>query len=468
MGPLREIKLQLGNLFKRGSFVQNASLVMLSRGGIFLLALFTTPIISRIFLPTEYGLFSLFNATIATLITIAGLELPTAIVLPKDKNTVYKLIQTVLFFTFLLIAFLLIGIALGGPLLVEELNLKHPIFLYLLVPALGLGSLLAVYNNWLVRQKSFTLISISVALSNLIIRVITILLGIFITQDFWGLAVGLLLGQVIQTAYYTFTFYRQEPEFFNIRITLENIRSTLKLYRKYPTYLLPSRVLTNFRNQILLFLLAAYFGQEFLGYFSMTSSLVTIPLQLLSFALSSVFFEKSASLAHQDKVAIGTRLNKLFKALFLLGFPIFLVGSFAGDWLASFFLGPQWVVTGYLAQIVSIQAFYMFVISPFLGLYQIFEREKLRFIMNILYLFGNLASIYFGQLFLNPWWTMLILSLFNSTFHTIQGYQLYQMTGMTFRKQALPKLVLFIVVALAVLGLRLFYFESPLLDLLRT
>ena len=51
-----------------------------------LLALVTAPLISRLYSPTEIGVYTLFTSVVATVVAVAGLRYDLGIVLPKSHG----------------------------------------------------------------------------------------------------------------------------------------------------------------------------------------------------------------------------------------------------------------------------------------------------------------------------------------------------------------------------------------------
>ncbi|MCF6352168.1 MAG: hypothetical protein L3J06_04065, partial [Cyclobacteriaceae bacterium] len=67
------------------SFLKNASFVFGGKFYVAILSLLLTPIIARLYSPTDYGTFGLYNTLVQNLVIIGTLTLPLAIITAKKQ-----------------------------------------------------------------------------------------------------------------------------------------------------------------------------------------------------------------------------------------------------------------------------------------------------------------------------------------------------------------------------------------------
>ncbi|MEX0778244.1 MAG: oligosaccharide flippase family protein, partial [Balneolales bacterium] len=193
-----KIKSKIADVIKK-PFLRDVATV--SAGSIIaqITAVASAPILTRLFLPDDFGILAVFVSSSAILAVIYTLQFDMAIVLPQNDMEARKLfvLSVKLSLWFLVILAILASFVLIFPIL-EFVGFEEiPQYLPLLA-VLG-GFAIAIersLNYWNIRHKLFQLISIALAVAALLAAAFNITLGLF-TTGVWILILGSLLNHFV-------------------------------------------------------------------------------------------------------------------------------------------------------------------------------------------------------------------------------------------------------------------------------
>lgn len=139
---------------KKSHFTKSVLLIAGGTASAQIISILITPLITRIYLPQEFGVFSLFMASLGLLSPVASLKYEWAIPIAEDNDET----SNVLFLSFLVLIFctVLISVALllQGKVIMGYFNaqpLWHYSF-YIPVGVLGVG-LYNIFLQWSFRSK---------------------------------------------------------------------------------------------------------------------------------------------------------------------------------------------------------------------------------------------------------------------------------------------------------------------------
>lgn len=373
--------------------------------------------LSRIYLPSEFGLYSnvLALSTLFGIVSCARLEL--AIPLPKDKNESQDILFTALFFTLVitLLSFIIfifknqIGVFYND-------NYLSNYLLYIPICVLSFG-LLGVTNNWILRNNQYKLLSKIKIIQSIINNFGSLLLG-FVGFGIHGLLIAWLLSQFIPVIYILF---KEKIQWKKDRFTFGIIKNVIKKYKDFPLINSLHAFTDIFATQVILFwMISAFFGEDNLGLFAQMNKYIKAPIVLITSAVSQVFYVE-VSKAINDKRHIMPYLKQALKTTVFFALPFSLVILFFAPQLFSIYLGEKFIDYGFagkMAQAILPILFLMFVISPISGLPILFKRQAKAFSMSLfgytIAIIGLLIGNYFN---LNIFDSLLIYSSLFSIYY---------------------------------------------------
>ena len=254
----------------------------------------TSPIITRLFSPESLGVSALFISIIGPLAIISTLSYPTAIVLPRNQSQAVKLILLSIYLA-VVFTFILIILWLIFDQKISEIFDINAIQSYAyLAPLAILGtSISGIISQWLIRNKSFLLISKIAIITAIITSAIKIIVGYYYPDP-----IVLIYSAII--GYYIILFYIkfiQTDEFIEIKFLNFSKKNFLQLYKiaiKYLDFLIyrtPQTLLNYMNHSISIFMLTLLFGLESAGYYSLAFA-VAVPITVISGSVYQAIYPK--------------------------------------------------------------------------------------------------------------------------------------------------------------------------------
>jgi O-antigen/teichoic acid export membrane protein len=374
-------------------------------------------IIARLYAPEHFGDFVLF-LTIASFISIlatGGYE--RALLLASDENDkrhIFSFAMKVNLVVNLVVAILLLIVAWLG----SDWRTGRMINL-LLVPIYSFffGSVQLV-RNLLISTKSFKKLSALEFLR-------AILGGIAQTAFFiWpeaGLFLGITLSQIVTYFYYSLKLPAASgigvPRFREDEIRLA------KRYVNFPKFSVPSEMFNFLSSQLPVFMIKPFFGEMMLGLYSFSHRYLSIPVQLTSISIGSVYVQKAQSLK-DDPSALSALTADLFRKQFRLAVIPFTVLTLWGEEIFTLLFGIEWAFSGQLAQIMAPWLFAVYIGSPLATILVVREKQRISMIYNITLLAARALALLAGGLWLKD--ISLTIGLFSAIgFLFFTGLTLY-------------------------------------------
>lgn len=358
------------------------------------LPLIAMPFLSRLYSPSEYGVFGLYLSIGTIISAVATLRYSHAIQISKSIHDSFLLLRfcIVLIAAFSMLTLIVLSVfyfSFSDLLGIDKIG-KIVFTLPLFVLFSGLNEVLLI---WLNRNKNFKYISYNRILNSTINITVSLLWALIIDHSSKGLIFGLLSGQMISTL---FMFHKSHKESrFHIsfdRVVLKNI---LYEFKHFPIYSLPSDLINVVTNQLPVLLLSKFGTVTEVGYYNMSNRILGLPTFFISSSIGEVFRQRATEDFHKNGSCLPI-FNSTFKMLGLLGILPFLIVGLFGPWLFSFFLGEEWKEAGEYSQIFAVLFYLRFIVSPLTYTFYIAGKQKTDFFVHILMLVGTVIPFYYG------------------------------------------------------------------------
>ena len=247
-----------------------------------------SPVLARLFTPAEFGLLAILSSITAVINVISTGKYESVIYIADNKKYAGALVIISLslsLITSFLIAVLLLFFSDTVIGILKQPRLAHWIFICPL--ASFLISVYQCYNEWCVRESSFTNLSVNKVVNSGSITLSSLFLGVAkLTQE--ALILGDLSGRFISAASCTYWALRKDLRVFR-QVTWLRINLLLKKYIECPKFVLPGQLLNTLAGQVSVFLIAALFNDTEVGYYSMTGVVLSVPASLISLSIRDVF-----------------------------------------------------------------------------------------------------------------------------------------------------------------------------------
>lgn len=376
-----------------------------------LVGLLLLPVITRIYSPSDFGLFNTFSAIVAFLGVFSTLAYHSSILLPKKDESASSILISCLFSSVLFSLFVLILIVFFYNKIILFFKIEDlEAYIFLIPIFIFLHGFFQTMRYWNSRIKNFKKIAqskISEVISN---KSFSIGYGLVVLNNVGGLIYSLLIASIIKNLFLLFSIKNLKYIFFNIQI--EKIFTVLSKYKKFPIFSLPSELLSRVPALLIVFFVLNFFDSGLLGNYSLTISVLAVPTVFFTSSIIEAFSPRVAQAIHSNthlKV-----LEEVYERIFSTTFLIFVVLIFFGDKLFSFVFGSSWIIAGVLAQILAIRSLFEVVTTPILSLTAIVQKQELNLIRRIAEISVTVVSFYFGSYFDNYIYTFILYSVLGS------------------------------------------------------
>lgn len=350
-------------------------------------------VIARIFIPADFGIYSIWLGYVSIVSVIITGRLEHALGLEEAGLTRKKLFVSVLILTVsvsIILFLLLIGYMLTG---LPLLSIPKSMIL-LLIPT---GLLLALSQLWQSltacdgKFKKLSLIRIIQASTVTLLQIASGLLNPSAISLAASHAFGALLGVIAAVI-----IVRIQKEAYPDSATeiLFSIKQMLNRHRKFPQYSLPADGLNTIAGYLPLFFLASRFGSEVTGWTALAMRIFGAPIALLGGAVRDVF-KNSASEAFLIRGECRSEYTHTFKVLFIcsaLAVPVFMLIS---EEFFSIAFGENWRQAGVICAWLAPMFAMRFISSPLSYTIYIAEKQNYDLLWQASLLFMTLSSFIF-------------------------------------------------------------------------
>ncbi len=349
------------------------------------------PILSRIYTPNEFGLYSLFIAFSSSLAIISTLTYDRAIVLPKEKEDA-KLISIlsiiICLFTSVLFAFILY--------VFDDFFLKYfggYKFILFLIPLKILQSgLQLIFDEISIRNKFYLTLSSLRASNSLIVSIIQFIAKFSYKID--GLIFGKFIGDLfILVAIIIINIRKKTIDFKNC--TFESLKRVAKKNFLFPKFYLPQIGFNNISLNLPFIMLPYFYSLEVAGLYGMAIRILEQPIRLISTSTQSVFYQK-ASKMFSNKISFYNLYLETSKGLLKIFILPAIIVLFFGPTLFTFFLGNQWYDAGVIAQLLIIWLTIGFIKTPSTMTFSIIGKQKVQMYGELMLLILRFIGIWAG------------------------------------------------------------------------
>jgi len=391
----------------------NRNILVLSGGTIIaqVIVVLTTPILSRLFNnPEAFGLLALFSSYSVIIGCLSTGKYELALFLPKEDKDALNIITgisiiAILFSLLCYIVFALCHNCFKSNTLLES---GYVYYVFMIIIVIALYSSLQL---WFQRKKEYKIVSMTAIIQSSITVLSSILLCIKGDRIF-GLIEGYILGMTSGFLIMLTLFYKK-GYFLTMGkdISFIDIKKILLKYKSFPRTILISEFLVILSQQFLPILFSFFYADVATGYLSLSTRMLKLPIIVIAGSFWGVYRNEIIELQNNNRSIEYTYMSTL-KKLFVIGIVPFLLLSLFAPNLFAFFLGKDWIVSGFYSQFLCIAFFFDFIAFPLSSTFIVKNKPYLYFRIQLISIFVSIAAIYLGYiLFKNPLQSILFYSI---------------------------------------------------------
>ncbi len=388
-----------------------------------------------------YGLFLAISTNVAILAT-AGYHF--AFILPAREDHFRELFRGTLMIllSVVVVSMLLVPFHNSFYTLVPGWGILGP-WALLLPLSILLQGLLFLFGQSAGRYKQFTVNTTFNAAFNVVVRVFNALFG-WVSS---GAIYGLILSEVMVRGVLLGLFIKPLRSFgLGKVLTLRKPGRAivmLRLYSRYPRFVLPTRFLGLLFGQLPLYFLATDKNPASIGQYAMATAMLVIPLRLFGHGLTTMFMQKANETLRSDPNKLASITSRLFDRLMIIGIVPFAVLIVFGDLIFSMFLGADWAEAGVFSSLLGLYFFFRLLSEPMESMFSVLSLERRLFLFHFANVVLAAVSLYFGLYVLKN--VNQALMLFGATGAFMYGYlsaHILHLSGVPWRRKLINSLLL--------------------------
>ena len=421
--------------FRKGSFLSN---IMTLLGGNIIAQLLTiaaAPILSRLYMREDFGVFGLYLSISAIIGGVASWQYSQAIMLPSEDEesiTVVALSELIVVGMSLLI---LIIVVVWKDRIAEILN--APLFakwIWLIPAYVMLTGFDDILSCWFSRKKKFKYIAGTRIVNAFTHNCAKISFALFTFLKAGGLIIGQILGALMMILILKCIFWRDNKALIQSSIKFSKIKETMRRYSKFPKYQSWAILVNRLSTQLPILILGYFFTPVIVGLYFFSFRILGMPISMISGAIGNVFFQRVAEennlKGHYRDILIKTSLG-----LFVIGIFPFLIIGILGPQIFSFVFGAKWYEAGEYVRILTPFFLVMFVVSPLTTALVIAEKQELILMIQLLYLVLCSVMLIAGGLMKDVKLAILLYSIGGSIRYLIELYFCFKFANIKYNKR---------------------------------
>jgi len=389
-----------------------------------------TPIVSRLFTPSDFGIFGSFGAVVGVVAAGITLEYSQAIMLPREKSDALDLFYMSCIST-IIISILCALICLGMPGYVMLLMKAPGVWaLALLVFAILVTGFNIALQSWCVRVKAFKQTSASQVIRSVSSNGMQIGLGFFKAG-----AVGLIVSSVLADLLASMNLLRIFWADFKTsahRISWLRIKQLAREYRDFPMYSASGNIINALSMGLPVLLLTNYFGIAVAGAYAFGIRILGAPMGLILRALRQVLYQKACETAHHGGSLLSLFI-KITAGLFALAVVPAIILIIWSPQLFSFIFGRQWFIAGEFASSLVLWQTFMFCNLPSDLFARILRLQRRFFIFGMILLVARTLVLILGGMYMTAsqtiFWFSVVGAVMNIMFIVIVALVLMRKEG---------------------------------------
>lgn len=394
------------------NFFKDITVLTLGTSFAQLIGILASPIISRIYIPDDFGLFGTALAIISILSVSFGVYTP-AIVLENNNKKIRELIDLNIY-----IVFVLSFISSIFFYLLSEYNYFHidagiiELFPYIIISVL----LIAIYNiyiNVLNRDKQYKMMSVFQIIRRFSLSISQIILGI-ISATVFSLIHGYIFAVLVPIL--ILIFDKKFILFF--RSSFNKMKKIALRYYKFPLYTTPQTFINLMTANLPVFVLGSFYSIEIVGLYYFSLKIVQIPSVFIGTSIRQVFYKEAALSKNKINKLLPLFSYLTFSLSFLILLPAIILFFFGGD-LFRIVFGDLWIQSGYFASWMFLWYGSNIIAGPSRSLFLVFEKQKLIFKLDIILNVLRVIALFFFSIYYSPIEVVISISLITFLFNII-------------------------------------------------
>lgn len=334
------------------------------------------PILTRLYSPEDFGIFTIYLSVVNILGAIAGLRFSTSLYVVQDRA--HALVALKL--TLLAVCTTASVVLAAGYLLSDVIpeRLRH--LAYLIPVGMAAVGVADAMNCWCLRFNHIR----DFGMGRLILPTTMALLQVGFGLARLGddaMVQAHILSQAVLIAFLCIRLLKWDDIRRMAQASWESVAATARREYKFPLFELPSALAGFAIINLPAIFIGSLFGTAFAGHYGVAARLVTGPVSLIALPLSNVFVAE-ASKGFDRQHLLGTACGLLVVASGLIALPVLGLG-FVAPHVVVPLLGASWMPTGQIVAALALMCAAQSLSTPIQEVPTLFRRQELRLLVDL-------------------------------------------------------------------------------------
>ncbi|MCK4441644.1 MAG: oligosaccharide flippase family protein, partial [Sulfurovaceae bacterium] len=285
------------------------------------------PILTRLYTPSEFGLYSLFFAMASMIGMVSSGNYEQAIILPKSDRDAQALVFLSILVTIIIVILLTVVLFVFYDFFLNYF--EKTIYLIWLLPistlTIGLMQIFDAYSTRVEFYKKIATTKVIASFSTVTIQSIS--RYIFSLN---GLVVGKVLSDIF--AILILVKFHIKKQTLQLKyLSKRRLGANMKRHKNFPKYQSLSTLINSFSQNIPLLMFTSLFSPAIAGFYSLTYRAMQTPLLLVSSSTRAVFYQKASKMYSNGEDIYPIYLKTTLGLLKLFLAPLLIILIFGQD-----------------------------------------------------------------------------------------------------------------------------------------
>lgn len=409
--------------------LKNALVLLTGAGSSQLILLFASPIIARIFSPTEYGSFGVFVAVASVLSAIAAGTYDQAIVLARQSKWAINLLALSVVLIIFSASFVLIILYI-----IFHFKNSSPIsyeidFIYIYLPAaLFAGCFNSIMIQWFLRECDYRLISIARILQSVFTVGFQVGVPILFAAKSDILVYGYILGLIVTSIFMGLNVI---PIFYKNKyvVSVKSMTLVMMRFSDFPRYMVIGQFANVLSSSLPTILLGLLYGVEIAGFYALAQRVLSAPTMLLVNAFGELYKTESAKIYHLYGNCIDIFLKSARNLALYAAIPA-LVFFFFGEIIFLGVFGDNWRNAGSISSFLAILLYFQCISTPLATTILLGNLQRYDMWWQVARVFCCVGGIFGGYFFYESYFASIIIhSVFLSLLYIMHFLAQFQIAS---------------------------------------
>ena len=396
-------------------------------------AMASTPILTRLYSPTDFGVLAVYVAFVATIGVVASLSYQLAIPLPHEDDDAAYLVLLSFCFALAFSAVSSVAVVLFAEPVAERLGIPAVADHLWMLPlgVLAFSGCHVLYKT-AVRRHAFAFISRSIVIQSAATAATKI--GASAVGPF-GLIAGHFVGQLVGVLFMgRLAVNLLRRSFTNMRWA-EMVRLGRRYWR-FPAFASSAAIVTKLAERIPPIVFMALFGPAAAGLYELARRVCLLPMVLGGHAVSDVLGSQVGK-AHRAGT-LGPLVYRVYCLLVAGAIPPLIILIASGPELFSVVFGERWRVAGEFARWLTPLMLFQVVNSPLHYCFAVLQRQALYAVYQAAALTTLIIGLLVGSFLGDPHLAVGAASILAGACYLAATLRLFMMTRLTLVQALVP------------------------------